>query len=136
MKHDAKSRLEKEFASQILRYRLPAPVREHCFALDLGRRWRLDFFWPAFSLGVELHGLIIVRDSSGGAIVRGGHGTKLGMINDMDKHNCAILLGLDVLTFCQEHVASHAAIQMTMRALTVKGLRWNDAPENAQPETA
>jgi hypothetical protein len=129
VKHDAKSRLEKEFASQIARYKLPEPVREFPFAREaFGRRYRLDFYWDAYKLGVELHGLIVLQ----GGIVRGGHGTVPGMTRDMDKKNAAILLGIDVLTFTQSHVTSHAAIQMTMRALTVKGLRWNDAPTHAQ----
>lgn len=113
--------LEQEFARQCEQYRLPAPVRQLLFAMDTGRRWRFDFAWPEQKLAVELHGLIVIRASTGEGIVRGGHGTVGGMVNDMDKNNAAILLGWSVLVFCQQHVHGDAAINMTMRALAVKG---------------
>lgn len=125
VKHDAKSELESEFDRQCTRYGLHPFERELRFAkLDFKRQWRFDFAWPDFRLAVELHGLIVIRGSAGEGIVRGGHGTVSGIIRDMDKANAAILLGWSVLTFSQSHVInSTAAIDMTQRALTVKGWR-------------
>lgn len=124
MKHDAKSDLEKAFAAQVLQFQLPEPEREFFFAQEaFGRKWRLDFFWPRYALGVELHGLIVVSGPSGEGIVRGGHGTVGGMRRDMEKRNAAVLLQIDVLTFEQTMVANGSAIAMTQRALTVKGWR-------------
>jgi hypothetical protein len=117
------SELEKEFARLCVRYKLPVPCREHAFALDMNRRWRFDFAWPEVKLAVELHGLVVVRAASGAQIVRGCHGTVPGMIRDMDKRNAAILLGWNVLTFCQNHFSGDAAIAMTQRALVAKGWR-------------
>jgi hypothetical protein len=121
LKHDAKSGLEAEYAFQLKAFRLPPPQREYVFAAELGRKWRLDFWWQEYKLGVELHGLIVMRGIRGEGIVRGGHGTVPGMIRDMDKNNAGIILGISVLTFTQSHVKSRAAIEMTMRALTIRG---------------
>jgi hypothetical protein len=122
MAHTKTSKLEEEFGRQCARFQLPAWEREYEFAKQaFGRRYRLDFFWPKYRLGVELHGLVVVPSAAGAQIVRGGHGTVPGMIRDMDKANAAILLGISVLVFCQRHVESGDAIAMTQRALTVKG---------------
>jgi len=32
------------------------PRREVSFALDIGRRWRFDFAWPAYMVAVEIDG--------------------------------------------------------------------------------
>jgi len=118
----AKSDLEALYARQCEQYRLPAYEREYLFAAEaFDRRWRLDWYWPAYKLGVELHGLIVLRGAQGEGIVRGGHGTVAGITRDMDKANAAILLHISVLTFCQSHVNSGDAIAMTQRALTVRG---------------
>jgi hypothetical protein len=119
------SDLEKEFSSQIKRYRLPDPIREFKFADEaFDRKWRIDFAWPQFMLGVELHGLT----QGGGMHRRGGHETIPGMTNDMNKMNAAILLNWAVLVFTQSHLRCSDAINMTQRALVVRG--WE--PQHGQ----
>lgn len=112
------SKLEKEFATQVARYQLPAPEREFVFGNEaFGRKWRFDFYWRPYRLAVELHGLV-----HNGV---GGHQTIPGMTRDADKRNAAILLDLHVLVFFQGHVAhkTNGAIHMTMRALASRGWR-------------
>jgi hypothetical protein len=114
------SQLEKDFASQIVRYRLPPAIREFEFADDaFGRKWRFDFYFEPYLLAVECHGL----KQGGPGNRRGGHETIPGMTNDADKSNAAALLHITVLTFFQSHIAhkTNGAIHMTMRALTVRG---------------
>jgi len=121
MKWDAKSDIEKSFADQVLRYRLPHYEREYQFALDVKRKWRLDFYFPEYRLAVELHGLIVVNGPMGNGIVRGGHATPKGMRNDMDKLNAMAILKITPLVFSQSHVDNGDAIAVTQRALVVKG---------------
>jgi len=121
MTHERESELEKEFAKQCLKYKLPPFEREFLFADAVGRKWRADFAWPAYRLLLELHGLIVMRNAEGHSIVRGGHGTPQGMRNDVEKNNAAIMLGFSVLVFHQGHVTSGDAIAMTQRVLVSRG---------------
>jgi hypothetical protein len=114
------SELEDTFAAQVRRYRLPEPVRQLKFALDVRRKWAWDFAWPQFMVAVELQGLV-VEAIGNRRYVRGGHGTVPGMINDMEKLNAGVLLGWSPLWFAQNHVRSNDAIAVTQRVLVVKG---------------
>ena len=81
---------------------LPAAVRECTFAKADGRRWRIDFAWPDYRVGVEVDG--------GGRLVRwqtnprtgrsqpvavGQHGTS----TDYEKLNYCALKGWRILRF-------------------------------------
>ena len=50
------------------------------------RRWRFDFAWPSYKVGVEING-------------RGRHQTVVGVRRDCEKLNEAIRLGWVVLVF-------------------------------------
>ena len=114
------SELELQFAFQVRAYRLPEPEQQFVFAREVRRRWRFDFCWPALKLAVELNGFIVQREARR-TVLRGGHATMPGVLNDMDKLNTAVLLGWSVLTFGAKHIKSGDAIAVTQRALVTRG---------------
>lgn len=60
----------------------PEPTFQCYFSLE--RDWVYDFAWID---------KLICLDLQGGGWVRGGHSRELGMANDFNKHNAALLLG-------------------------------------------
>ena len=62
--------------------RIPAPVCE--LAHIPGRRFRLDFAWPDYKIGLEVQG---------GIWTRGRHSRGPGQKTDMEKNNLGILQG-------------------------------------------
>lgn len=105
----AGSDLEQLLAAQIRQWGLPTPVREHVFAKDQGRKWRLDFYWPADKLAVEVDG----GTHSGGRHVRGK-----GYEEDCIKSASAIIQGIRVMRVTGGMVESGLAIQLIASALS------------------
>ena len=67
---------------------LPPYVTEHKFHDK--RRWRFDFAWPEYFLGMEIDG----------AVWQGGrHVTGAGFTKDCEKFNAATVLGWSVLRY-------------------------------------
>lgn len=60
------------------------------FYFDLTRQWRLDFAFPAYRVGIELHG---------GEFVHGRHNRGTGLRSDCEKMRAAQLAGWIVLPF-------------------------------------
>jgi very-short-patch-repair endonuclease len=87
---------------------LPAPVREHRFAVSIGRRWRFDLAWPDRKLAVEVEG---------GTWVAGRHSRGAGMESDMEKYNLAALDGWKVLRVSGHHVNDGRALEWIREAL-------------------
>lgn len=85
------SKLERELANQLWLEGLECE-REYRFC---ERRWRLDFAWPDERVAVELQG---------GIFTEGRHSRGQGMLNDMEKLNCAQKMGWTVLLFGPPHV--------------------------------
>lgn len=93
---DRGSSLERRFLRLLaeLAPELPAPVREHRFALEPGgalprpRQWRFDFAWPDVLVAVEVEGAVF----TGGRHTRG-----VGFTADCEKYNAAVVLGWAVL---------------------------------------
>jgi hypothetical protein len=54
------------------------------------RRWRFDYAYPEYKIGIEIHG---------GIWIRGGHTRGSGFIRDREKINQATLAGWLVLEF-------------------------------------
>ena len=101
------SAAEDEFAIHLKAHKIPFE-REYLFAKSIGRKWRSDFF-------IEPDILIEI---DGGAWVNGRHNRGKGFIADMEKRNCAVLLGYRPFTFEPgAHVRSGLAIEMITRAL-------------------
>ena len=127
------SSLVQEFARQIVNYRLPEPVTEHCFATVVKRRHRFDFCWPDFMTAVECDGFkvesVYVRAGHVQRVITTGHGTPVQLQDDAFKRNMAAMLGWTVLVFHQNAIDRGDAIAMTQRVLVAKG--WK--PRHAVP---
>ena len=99
----AKSELEQEFEFQLKLFEFPKWEREYMFAKEeLGRRWRLDFAWPDYKIGVEIEGGIW----TGGRHVRGKGFTSL-----CEKTNAGCLLGWSFLHITSKHISDGDAIE-------------------------
>lgn len=90
--------------------KLPAPLLEHRFARDLAspRQWRFDLCWPEHMLAVEVEG---------GIFVQGRHGRGVGMLNDMEKYNSALVNGWRVLRVAKQHIDNGKALEWIELAL-------------------
>lgn len=107
LRSDEKSPLVAQLLEQITRtLDVSPPEAEHRFHPT--RRWRLDLAWPAFRVGVEVHGGIW----SGGRHTRGG-----GFEKDREKVNEAALLGWIVLEVTGGQIRSGQAVAWVQRAL-------------------
>ena len=108
----ARERLEKALEFQLRALELTdGMLREYQFDRS-GRRWRLDFAWPAVLLGVEVEGV------TGGA--GGRHQRKRGFENDCEKYNAAALDGWCVLRFPGKAVEDGSALETIERALELR----------------
>lgn len=87
------SSLELKAITRIRTAKLPEPESEFAFAYP--RRWRFDFAYPDFKIGIELEG---------GLWIQGRHTSPQGFIKDMDKYNAAALLGWRVLRYSHENL--------------------------------
>ncbi len=86
----------------------PPHEAEHLFARDIGRRYRLDFAWPQFKVGVEVDGGARLvrwqrnpRTGQSQPVAVGRHGTAAdyGKMNLLAEHGWRILrLNPDMLT--------------------------------------
>ena len=83
----SKSKLEQKFleAWELFGFEGGEPVREYRFHPT--RKWRLDFAWPKFKVGVEL-------DGYGPA-----HYSRYGRHLDLEKQNAAVLWGWSILRY-------------------------------------
>ena len=125
---------EDELAFQVRAHRLPAPARQHRFALELGRQWRFDFAWPqpGLMVAVEFEGLVATKAMLPKAqgrgyretfILTGRHVTPEGFKEDVEKYNAATLLGWRLLRFHRDQVKSGTAIATLERLLHSLGWR-------------
>jgi hypothetical protein len=87
-----REKLERRFLSL---WRGPAPTPQYRF--DPGRKWRLDFAWPAAKVAVEVHG----GTWSGGRHTRGS-----GFARDREKMNRAMELGWHVWELTGDQVTA------------------------------
>jgi very-short-patch-repair endonuclease len=86
--------------------KLPKPEAE--FRFHPTRRWRFDWAFRAESLAVEIEG---------GAWVGGRHTRGAGYVKDLEKYNCATLLGWRILRFTPQQVKSGEALNVLTEAL-------------------
>jgi len=71
---------------------LPLPVNRDGkeYRVIPSRRWRFDYAYPQYRIGIEIHG---------GIWIRGGHTRGSGFIKDREKMNHAAIAGWLVLEF-------------------------------------
>jgi very-short-patch-repair endonuclease len=102
------SELEETLLFQMRAVGLPEPEREA--QLVPGRKFKVDFYWPAHHLVVEVEGGIY-----GGA--GGAHSRPANIIRDIEKYNALALLGYKVLRVHSEMVRDGRALTLVERAL-------------------
>lgn len=100
------SELELIFLGQVASNRLPNPEQEYEF--HDSRKWRLDFAWPNYGIGVEIHG---------GTWTRGRHNRPQGMNKDFEKIAHAQLMGWQVLQVTGDQVRNGFAIEMAEKLI-------------------
>jgi hypothetical protein len=105
------SDLEQLFAFQVKAAGLPEPEREVC--VIPGRKFRFDFAWT------EPHHRLLV-EVNGGNWVRGRHARPLGLKNDYEKLNLAMLAGWRVMQFDGTMIENGEALDMIAKALGVE----------------
>lgn len=139
-----RERFEQDLAFQIRAHRLPEPLRQHRFALELDRQWRFDFAWPDHMLAAEFEGLVattaLVPKGQGQSgyrktiVLTGGHATPDGFKEDIDKYNSATLLGWRLLRFHRDQVTNGEAIAMLERVFHALG--WARSAASKTPAIA
>ena len=100
------SELELLFLSHIKWASLPIPVQQYKFHHE--RKWRFDFAWIDLKIAIEI---------DGGEWVQGRHGRGIGMANDNEKLNNAVLLGWKVYKFTGSQVKNNTAIEFMKKVL-------------------
>lgn len=100
---------------------LPRVVREHTFALDIGRKWRMDFCYPDWNLAVEIEGLVVKRGHDGKLSVSGRHASISGFKEDAIKYAEAAIRGWYVMRFEQSMVKIGAATELVEKFLVSRG---------------
>ncbi len=94
-------------------------VREHKFAVGIGRGWRFDFAFLDEKVAVEVEGLV-VRRINGDLYCLGRHASITGFRGDCEKYAWAAILGWSVLRFEREQIKAGLAIDLTRKALASK----------------
>ena len=100
------SKLEDSFALQMRALKLPEHKAEYRF--HPVRRWRLDFAFPEYKIGVEI---------DGGTYAQGRHTRGKGFNGDCHKINSAICLGWRVLRGDAEMVNNGDLLDYLIQAL-------------------
>lgn len=101
---------ERILARLIAEAGLPAPVLEHPFSKELGRKHRFDLAWKQRMLALEVDGGIWKR---GG----GRHNRPSGFLRDAEKFNLAAQLGWRVLRCTPDDIKAGRALQLIREAL-------------------
>jgi very-short-patch-repair endonuclease len=86
--------------------KLPAPELEHRFHST--RRFRLDYAWPEYRVGLEV---------DGGIWTSGAHGRGTGIMRDQEKTNLAAGLGWRILRCTPGKLATSDTLDYITRAL-------------------
>lgn len=107
------SHLEESLVAQLRLAGLPAPVREHRFALAAGRQYRFDLAWPAAMVAAEVEGGVYARTP-------GRHNRGAGFREDCVKYNLAAELGWRVVRFEDRLIQSGEALATLARLLAPK----------------
>ena len=82
------SALEETILNRIRWAGIKLPEQEYRFHPK--RQWRFDFAWP---------GIMVAVEAEGGIFISGRHNRPIGMTNDCEKYNAAVLLGWKVLRY-------------------------------------
>lgn len=95
-----------EFANLCERAGLSKPATEATFHPT--RKWRLDYYWPAHRLALEVEG---------GVFIGGGHTSGSGFAKDLDKYNSLTIIGVRLLRCTPSQLLMFDTIDMVRRAM-------------------
>jgi hypothetical protein len=90
---------------------LPEPVREYAFAEGIGRKWRLDYCWPAQGIALEIEGAVWMN---------GRHTRGSGFVKDIEKYNELACMGCRLLRATPQQVESGAVYDWLDRTIGAK----------------
>ena len=96
--------------AELRRAGLPAHVREHEFAAELGRAFRLDFAWPGPKVAAEVQGGGWMPVDENGRR-RGAHGGGAALERDCEKHALAAALGWRVVPVTPAQIRDGRAVR-------------------------
>jgi hypothetical protein len=125
-----KARLSAELRDRLLaslrwrmRERYAEPELEHRFHPT--RRWRIDLYWPAASVGVDIEGGTRARKGARrcrvcGLVPQGGHNTGTGYESNVEKYNEAKLAGILHLQATRASIEDGRAAEWIARALEAR----------------
>lgn len=111
------SGLEETLAWQIKAAGLPVPAREYRF--DNTRRWRLDFAWPEYRIGIEVEG---------GLWAFGRHQRQDGYRADIQKYNTLSLRRWILIRTTAEQIKSGEALSWIETAFAIAAMSDNAGP--------
>ena len=114
---------------------IPRPELEYAFAKEaMGRKWRLDFAWPDYKVGVEVDGggrkAMLQRNPRTGhmqPVAVGRHGSAA----DYEKLNAAAELGWRVLRFNPDMLKRPDMLVIVERTLRAAG--WTGSRSLSPP---
>lgn len=99
---------------------LPPPLSEYHFAVDIGRKWRFDYFWKLIPIGCNAYRLRargVALEVDGGSHSGGRHTRAKGFRDDQEKRNNAVLRGIWVLNCTPEDVTDGSVFALLKKAL-------------------
>ena len=99
------------FLALLRREGLPVPDTEYRFHPT--RRFRLDFAWPDYRLGLEV---------DGGVWTGGKHGRGTGIVKDQEKTNEAAALGWRILRVTPANLVSTQTVRWIRESLRYYGV--------------
>lgn len=100
------TQLEQQMIYNLEAHKIEGWVREYHYHPTTKQRF--DFAWPDIMLAVECEGGIypFKCKKTGKLIMRGGHTSIRGFLEDCDKYNTAASMGWTVLRFANPHIMS------------------------------
>jgi len=113
-------RFEQELSFQIRAHGLPEPHEQYRWATELTtetgrpRQFRADVAWPVYRLLCEVQGGLWMR---GG----GGHSHPMHIEKDIEKQQCAALLGWQIVPVTTDQVKKGEAIALLERLFASRG---------------
>jgi very-short-patch-repair endonuclease len=86
--------------------KLPEPRPE--FQFNSKRKWRFDYAWPSQKLALEVEG---------GVFTQGRHTRPVGFLKDMEKYNCAAMMGWRILRTTPDKLIKQETIELIKQSI-------------------
>lgn len=122
-----RSDLELRCTADLKNLGFPQPELEVVFFPT--RKWRLDFYWPAYKLALEIDGGTYThgKKNKSGNVARSGHLTPLGYHSDCTKGNHVAMIGCSLLRADSDMVTKGEIYPQLEESLKIRG--WDGKRE-------